>query len=888
MKQTRSKNSGGTSTPMMKQYLAIKGEHPDAILFFRMGDFYEMFLDDAVVAAQVLKIALTTRDKGKDNAVPMCGIPYHAAQGYLTKLVQAGHKVAICEQVEDPALAKGLVRREVTRIVTPGTVVEETLLDADSPSYLAAVNPVSGGYGLALVEASTGEFMVTGFEGDGAASRLATTLAQYEPREVLMPEGAGGPDALLHAAGHLTAIEKYRFNQDAARETLKRSFGVGTLSGFGTHLTGPALGAAGAALWYLGEVHGEPPGHLKPPRTIQDDEILVLDPNTLGNLEILRSATDGRREGSLLAVMDMTVTHQGSRLLREMLIRPLLQVGQIDERLDLVEELVGEVILRGRIRKKLRQVSDIERIVARFASGTAGPRDAVSLAQSLEELPRVKGLLADLDSDLGEQVCRMIHPLDELSAYLENALVSSPPATLREGGVFREGHNVELDELRSLTTDGRKFLSDMEAREKEATRIPSLKIGFNRVFGYYLEVTNAHKEMVPEAWIRKQTLVSAERYITEELKGLEEKILSAQERMVALERELFEDLRREIGRSTGPLQVSARGLAMADVFTSLAELAHCSSYARPTFLEDDPEGRISITQGRHPVLEKGGVSGTFVPNDLYIDSGLNRMMIITGPNMAGKSTFMRQVALIAIMAQAGSFVPAREVLISPVDRVFTRVGASDQLARGLSTFMVEMVETAEILNNATGRSLVILDEIGRGTSTFDGISIAWAVAEELLEGSPRGCRTLFATHYHELTELALTREGVKNYNVSIREWGEKLVFLHRVQEGASDKSYGISVGKLAGLPGTVVTRAREILGNLESHALDREGMPVLVSGEEGVYGEGASESQMGLFNDGTRNILDMLGDADIDALSPLEALNLLARMKKYKILETDD
>jgi DNA mismatch repair protein MutS len=420
----------------------------------------------------------------------------------------------------------------------------------------------------------------------------------------------------------------------------------------------------------------------------------------------------------------------------------------------------------------------------------------------------------------------------------------------------------------------------MEAREKAATGISSLKIGFNKVFGYYLEVTNAHKELVPEEWIRKQTLVNAERYITEELKGLEEKILSAQERMVVLERELFEILRQEVLLHTKLLQTTARGLAMADVYASLAELAHSSSYVRPTMLEGDLEGRISFTQSRHPVLEKGGVSGTFVPNDLYVDSRLNRMMIITGPNMAGKSTYMRQVAIAVIMAQMGSFVPAREALISPVDRVFTRVGASDQLAKGLSTFMVEMVEAAEILNNATGKSLVILDEIGRGTSTFDGISIAWAVAEELLEGKPRGCRTLFATHYHELTELALTREGVNNFNVTIREWGEKLVFLHRVQEGASDKSYGISVGKLAGLPGSVVSRAREILGNLESHALDREGVPILVSGEADSYEKSPPDTQMGLFSDGARDILEMLGEADIDGMSPLDALNLLARMKK--------
>ncbi len=530
---------------------------------------------------------------------------------------------------------------------------------------------------------------------------------------------------------------------------------------------------------------------------------------------------------------------------------------------------------------------DIERVLSRFSAGTAGPRDAVALSQTLELIPHIMELLSELNSDLGESMCRLIKDTGDLTNFLSSALSDDAPATLKDGGVFSAGHSDELDGLRSMASDGRKFLSELEAREKQRTSIPSLKIGFNRIFGYYLEVTNVHRELVPEEWIRKQTLVNGERYITEELKDLEEKILSAQERMIALERELFQDLRSRVLGATVKLQETAHGLAMADVFGSLAELAHSSSYVRPMLLDDDSEGRIFITQGRHPVLEKLGPGETFVPNDVYLDSGSCRMIILTGPNMAGKSTFMRQVALIVIMAQMGSFVPAREALISPADRIFTRVGAADLLTKGLSTFMVEMVETADILNNATGKSLVILDEIGRGTSTFDGISIAWAVAENLLEGRCKGCRTLFATHFHELTELALTSDGVRNFNVAIREWGEKLVFLHRVQEGPADKSYGISVGRLAGLPDVVVERAREILANLESHALDSEGIPVLIAPDQ-IEEDKHTTAQLGLFQENTRDVLEMLQNADIDNLSPIEALNLLARMKKYKIHSTDE
>jgi len=874
VKQTL-KTVNGVGTPMMKQYLAIKRQYPDAILFFRMGDFYEMFMDDAVIAADILKIALTTRDKGKKNAVPMCGIPYHAIENYLARMVHAGRKVAICDQVEDPARAKGLVRREVTRVVTPGTAVEENLLEASEPSFLAAISVSGDVYGVALVDVSTGEFLISLVEGDDPGSILQTTLAQYAPKEVLLPEGFDEMDF----PGHVTRLEPHRFNVDLARETLMTAFGVRTLSGFGSDLDGPVLGAAGAALWYLGDVHRGVPGHIRAPRTIGNGDILVLDRNTLRNLEILKASHETERGWSLLGVMDRTITPQGARLLREMLARPLRRASEIDARLDLVEELVNEALLRARIREALRGISDIERIVSRFSAGTAGPRDAKALGQTLEVLPEVRDLLGELNSDAGDAICRAVDPPDTLEELLEKALVESPPVSLRDGGVFRKGYDSQLDELRAIASDSRRFLSEIEAREKKKTGIGSLKIGFNKIFGYYLEVTHTHKDLVPPEWVRKQTLVNAERYITEEIKVLEDKVLSARERIAVVERELFDQLRLSLLEHTGSLQVTAAALARADVFAGLAELAHSSSYVRPNLLEGDVEGRITIVHGRHPVLEKSDLGDTFVPNDAYLDSGDNRLVIITGPNMAGKSTYMRQVALIVIMAQMGSFVPAEEAIISAADRIFTRVGASDILTKGLSTFMVEMVETAEILNNATADSLVILDEIGRGTSTFDGISIAWAVAEHLLNGAPKGCRTMFATHYHELTELALTNEGVKNQNVTIREWGDRLVFLHRVQDGASDKSHGISVGRLAGLPDPVVSRARQILSNLESHQLDREGVPVLAAGKEETSGGEEESPQLGLFPDQGPEVFRALREADLEKMTPIEAMNLLARLK---------
>ncbi|NOY85821.1 MAG: DNA mismatch repair protein MutS [Deltaproteobacteria bacterium] len=871
-----------TSTPMMKQYLSIKREHPDSILFFRMGDFYEMFMDDAIIAAEILKIALTSREKNKEKAIPMCGIPYHAAEGYLTRLLKAGHKVAICEQVEDPRYARGLVKREVTRIVTPGTAMEESLLDAREPSYLASIYRTKEGVGLSLVDASTGDFRVAQWTGPDAVLRLNVVMAQFAPREVLFPEDSDTFE--IAGDSHLTKVEGFRFYPEAGEETLKNFFGVHTLAGFGLDGLRLATGAAGAALWYLRDVYGDRLKHLRPIRVIRSEDRLVLDGNTLKNLEILSSQPHGLRQGSLLHLMDRTVTAQGARLLKEFIVRPLKNAEAINDRLDLVQELVENLLLRGSIRERLRKVSDLERIVSRAGSGIAVPRDLGALRRTLREIPGIRGLLAELDSDLGDRILRGLNEEPELLEFLQSSLADELPAGLRAGGIIRSGFNAELDEVRFMAKDGRKFISDLEKREKEITGITSLKVGFNRVFGYYIEVTHAHRDMVPDGYIRKQTLANAERFVTQELKEMEERILSADERMIALEKLLFEEICSRVMGSSVTLQDIARALASVDLYTSLAELAHTSGYARPEILDGDRTGRLSISDGRHPVLEKLETGESFVPNNAYLDRVDNRLLIITGPNMAGKSTFMRQVALIVIMAQMGSFVPAGEAFISPVDRIFTRVGASDILSRGLSTFMVEMVETAEILNSATPDSLVILDEIGRGTSTFDGISIAWAVAEYLLSGERNGCRTMFATHYHELTELALTSDGVRNYNVAIQEWGDRLVFLRRVQEGAADRSYGIQVARLAGLPDDVIDRSREILKNLEKTAIDTAGRPVLAAHDDGpedpMVSPEDSGTQMPLFHGRGSELVRELREIDLEDMTPLEAMNLLAGMKK--------
>ncbi len=875
---------------MMRQYLAIKREHPDAILFYRMGDFYEMFLEDAVTASRVLSIALTTRDRGKEDPVPMCGVPFHAAEGYLARLVAAGHKVAICEQAEDPASAKGLVRREVVRVVTPGTVVEPALLSEKEPAYLAAVFPSGDGFGLALVDSSTGDFRAGEWRGEGAERGLAAALSRFSPRELLLPEGAAPPG---DCAAPVSRLDPWRFAPDVAREALTSLLGVSTLAGYGLEGFPLAVGAAGAAAAYLREVHRQGTPRLAGIRLLAEGDALVLDGTALRTLEVLRSQPEGKREGSLLHLLDRTATAAGSRRLREILSAPLRDAARINARLDLVGELVERLPLRRDLLGSLARVTDIERVLSRVAAGSATPRDLGALARTLEELPVLADGLAELEAALAGELSARVHPLEDLGGSLGRALVDEPPAALRGGGAFRPGYDPALDELRTLARDGKAFISDLERKEKERTRIPSLKVGYNRVFGYYLEVTHAHRELVPAEWTRRQTLVAAERYLTPELKEMEEKILSAEDRLGARERELFEELRAQVLEQAAPLQETASALAELDCFCALAESAHSNGYRRPVILPDDPDRRLVIREGRHPVLERLELGEAFVPNDVSLDSGGGRLVVLTGPNMAGKSTYMRQTALIVLMAQAGSFVPAQEALLSPVDRIFTRVGASDMLARGLSTFMVEMVETAEILHNATRDSLVVLDEIGRGTSTFDGISIAWAVAEHLLEGPPRGAKILFATHYHELTELALTAPGVRNANVAVREWGERLVFLRRVQEGAADKSYGIAVARLAGLPLPVLARAREILHNLESTALDPRGRPVLAAHDApasagatppaggpspGLPADAPAAPQLDLFGPREARLREELRALDLSRMTPIEAMNKLAEL----------
>ncbi|MGA0333488.1 MAG: DNA mismatch repair protein MutS [Kiritimatiellia bacterium] len=809
------------ATPMMKQFRKIRNSLPeDVILFFRLGDFYEMFFDDAVTASKILEITLTKRQK-----VPMCGVPYHSADSYLAKLIKAGKKVAICDQVEDPAQSKGIVRREVARIITPGTVLEDNVLDSARPNYLAGLHQEKGQFGLALLDISTGDFRVERSPDLGA---LLDSLLSAGPAEILVAEEEKDqwPADLKLVARVVTPYDDWVFEGDAAEDLLVRHFSVQSLEGFGCQNLGPALGAAAAVLHYVHHNLHNKIDHIRALQVRNPADYLVLDEATVSNLELLesRDPRPGHRGPTLLKVMDATCTAMGARLLRQWIARPLSKKSAIEERHEAVESLLTRQADYRGIREALGGVKDLERLLARLHSSSGNPREVQALAQSLRALPALKELLADSPSPRLHHLGGELQTLPALTERIEAALVEEPPASLKDGGVIRGGVHAELDELRAASTEGRKWLANFQVQEQERSGIKSLKIRHNKVFGYYIEISKANLNLVPEDYQRKQTLVNAERFVTPALKEVENKILGAQERSVALEQELFAALREEILRFTLEIQQSAAALAEIDVLCAFAERALRLSYCRPVMTED---GVIEIRDGRHPVIETLEDGERFVPNDCYLNNDTDQLHILTGPNMAGKSTYIRQVALISILAQMGSYVPASEARLSVVDRVFTRVGASDDLARGRSTFMVEMQETANILNNATPKSLVILDEIGRGTSTYDGISIAWAVAEHLHNRPESKAKTLFATHYHELTQLADSLSGVKNYSVAVRERGEQIVFLRKIVEGAADRSYGIQVGRLAGLPEPVVARAREILFGLEAGQHGR-GQPQLL------------------------------------------------------------
>ncbi|OGV35113.1 MAG: DNA mismatch repair protein MutS [Lentisphaerae bacterium GWF2_45_14] len=808
---------------MMKQYRQIKSEIPeDAILLFRLGDFYEMFFEDAKIASPILDVTFTHR-----AGVPMCGVPYHALDNYLPRLLEAGKKVAIAEQVEDPRLAKGIVKREISRIITPGTVVDSSVLSPQQNNFLVALSCGKDSFGLACLDISTADFRVTE---TSTAQELETELHRLKAKECLVPESVlkkwEAEAAYPYPSGKIlwTPVEDWIFSYDTASEALLRHFKVASLDGFGCRDMKRGVSAAGAVLHYASENLRRATGHLRKIVTYRSDDYMVLDQISQRNLELVEPISGKDRSNTLIGILDETVTPMGSRLLREWILRPLRKIESISKRLDAIESMTGDPILLAEIREIICMVRDMERIIARLNIGSANARDLRALALSFEAIPSVKSLLDNLDSPLINEIKENLHPLPELVSRINEAIVDEPPILLTDGGVIKEGFNKELDELRSAATEGKNWLAEIQAKEQERSGIKSLKIRFNKVFGYYIEISKSNLGNIPDDYIRKQTLVNAERFITPELKEIESKILGSEDKSKALEYEIFQELKNFSLEFTSRIQETASALGVVDVTISLAECARKYNYCRPHINEDDT---INITAGRHPVLDAKMLGQRFVPNDTLLDGTENQMMIITGPNMAGKSTYIRQTALLVLMAHMGSFIPAQSAIIGITDRIFTRVGAADDLSRGQSTFMVEMTETANILNHATDKSLVILDEIGRGTSTFDGLSIAWAVAEYIHDTPGSRARTLFATHYHELTELSMTRKGVKNYNVAVKEYGDQIIFLRQIVPGGTDKSYGIHVAKLAGLPDEVVKRAREVLENLEASSIGESNEPVL-------------------------------------------------------------
>ena len=868
------------STPLMRQYTAIKREHPTALLFFRLGDFYELFFDDAVLASKELQITLTSRNKEKGIAVPMCGVPYHAAEGYISKLIRKGFKVAICDQMESLKIAKKLVRREVTRVVTPGTAADSSL-SSEENNFLAALARVEDRVGFAALDLSTGEFRATEFSGEDAARRIQEELAQLRPREVLY--GSSAPlfdqqrrgnsrpqpnDGLAGCAE--TPLDDWIFAPDHAIPLLENQFGVLSLEGFGLAGKPAAASAAGAILYYVRSTQRGSLDHVDRVGFYERQNCLVLDAVTVRNLELIEPLFAGSDAGiTLFRSIDLTVTPMGKRLLRSRLLRPSIEAAEINYRLDAVETLVKDTVAREELRRALDGILDLERLLSRVTLETANARDVLALAASLAKIPAVRNLLARLSV---ERWCRLHQSVDDLGDVrerIEKAIVPEPPISLSDGGVIQSGVDRELDELRDLSRNSKQYLALIEQRERQRTGIGSLKVKFNSIFGYYLEVSKPNLHLVPPDYERKQTLVNAERFTTPELKEYEAKILDAQEKIVEIERRLFAELRTAIAAEAKRIRRTALALAEVDVLAAFAHIAALRNYCRPKF---DDSSDIEILEGRHPVIEQQEVGGgdRFVPNDLYLNSTTHTVLVLTGPNMGGKSTYLRQAALIVILAQMGSFVPARSARLGIVDRVFTRIGASDNLARGRSTFMVEMTETAAILHTATPRSLILLDEIGRGTATYDGLAIAWA-AVEYIHARTRA-KTLFATHYFELTELAERLSGVKNYHVSVKETGGGIVFLRKVEAGTADRSYGIEVAKLAGLPHEVIVRAREVLAEHESAEQQVTGH--LSPGAE------PAPPQLTIFTPLSQPVLEKLREVDLNRLTPLEALNLLAELKK--------
>lgn len=874
--------SDADASPLMRQYREVKRGYPDAILLFRVGDFYEMFYEDAQTAAKLLSIALTSRDKSSANPVPLCGVPYHAAQGYIAKLLKAGRTVALCEQVEDPKLAKGLVRREVVRLYTPGTLVDTEFLSPGESHFLVAVafsdataSSAKGQsiIGLACLDVSTGDFWITEFQGAQANTQLMDELARLEPREVLHQDAnANAAACLAHLRGpRLCAQPSVSFNPKDATQLLQTQFAVHSLDGFGCRGLTAGIGAAGAVLRYVRETQPTASlAHLRRLHTRWSGDSMHLDSATIRNLELVRpfgaSDRSGQDQPTVLSVLDRTATAMGSRLLRDWLVRPLLNCDAIHARLESVGELKDLIQQRVSLRATLRDIQDIARLSSRVTLGVAGPRELLALKQSVSALPELRShlqpfiasLLADLRTSWDD--CRDVHDA------IEQAIKQDAPMALRDGGVIREGYHAGVDELRRASTEGKGWIASLEAKERERTGIESLKVRYNQIFGYYIEITKTNLSRVPPDYIRKQTLVNAERFMTAELKELEEKVTGAEAKLLALEQELFDQLRSRLANEVPRLQTMARTVALLDVLAGLAETAALQRYVKPLV---DESSTILIRDGRHPVVEQLSSDLTFVPNDTALDCEGQRLVILTGPNMAGKSTYLRQVALIVLLAQIGSFVPAAEAHIGLVDRIFTRVGASDNLAAGQSTFMVEMIESAHILNSATSRSLILLDEIGRGTSTYDGLSIAWAIAEHIQDRRHVGARTLFATHYHEMTQLEGLREGIKNYCVAVQERDGDVVFLRKIIPGGADRSYGIHVAKLAGLPPAVIERAKQVLAQLEQPDHTIEGAPVSLERE-------APKTSLPK----PHPLIDEVRQIDLFSMTPLDALNRLADLQR--------
>ncbi|MEW6380686.1 MAG: DNA mismatch repair protein MutS [bacterium] len=864
-------------TPMMQQYTRIKREYREAILFFRLGDFYEMFGEDAEVASRILQLTLTSRDRNKENAVPLCGVPYHAAEGYIARLIREGYTVAVCDQVEDPKKAKGIVQREVTRVVTPGTITDSNLLEGKENNFLGSLAVKSSGLGLTFADVSTGELWITEYQGPDWYQKLETELFRKAPRELIVPRSLAEDHLFRKLWAGLPRIrleyrDDDRYREESARKCLREHFMVHSLDGLGCEGNSLAILSAAAAISYLRSTQKRDLSHLRRPQWYSLSEYMIIDAATQQHLELVSSWQDAKKGGSLMAVLDLTETSMGGRTLKQWILHPLLQVEAINQRLEAVEFLASRQSLRQQLRELLKKVYDLERISGKIALFSASAQDLTALKNSIAFLPRIKALLPkEPASSLLASLAGSCDELQDVYQWITLSLADPPPPPSQDTGLIREGYSAELDELRQLAFEGKNWIARLENQERRKTGISSLKVRYNKVFGYYIEVTKANLGLVPDNYIRKQTIANGERYITAELKDYETRVLTAHEKMVQMEKSLFQELLARLSPQVNRMQETSRSLARLDVLAALAEAACRYHYVRPTV---NAGSAIQIVEGRHPVVEHLSKDERFVPNDTSLDDEKNQLLIITGPNMAGKSTYIRQVALITLMAHLGSFVPAKEAVIGLVDRIFTRVGASDNLVKGQSTFMVEMNETANILNNATSRSLIILDEIGRGTSTFDGISIAWAVAE-YLHSEKVGAKTLFATHYHELTRLADSLDRVRNYSVAVREWNDEVIFLRRIMAGSADKSYGIHVARLAGLPPQVIERSKEILTSLEKHNVE-------AAAETSAFQKGQLRKgrQLSLFTAPEEYVAAELRALDLGKLPAQEALRLLKKWQK--------